>query len=148
MPLSRSRRRRPMSEINVVPYIDVMLVLLVIFMVTAPLLQQAVEVDLPNEPAQTLSEGTEEQQPVIVEVTAAGDYLVVDEQGKIPVDARSLGEAVRSRLAADRSRPVYVGGDEQVGYGRVVHALVALKNAGIDGVGLLTEPPGDAEAAP
>lgn len=142
----RSRRRRPMSEINVVPYIDVMLVLLVIFMVTAPLLQQAVEVDLPNEPAETLSEGTEEQQPVIVEVTATGGYLVVDEQGKTPVEAESLGAAVSARLAVDPDRPVYVGGDEQVGYGRVVHVLVALKNAGIEGVGLLTEPPRDGEA--
>lgn len=145
---TRARRRRPMSQINVVPYIDVMLVLLVIFMVTAPLLQQAVEVDLPDEPAKTLSEGIEERQPVIVEVTASGDYLVVDERGKTPVVAESLGETVATRLTRDRTRPVYVGGDEHTDYGRVVHALVALKKAGIDGVGLLTEPPNDGEPSP
>jgi biopolymer transport protein TolR len=128
-----------MSQINVVPYIDVMLVLLIIFMVTAPLLQQGVEVDLPNAPSEPLSEDPRQKDPLIVNVDRQGRFFV--NQDKRPVDDESLADAVSALLKVDPKRPVYVRGDQNVDYGRVVTAMVILQNAGADGIGLITEPP-------
>jgi biopolymer transport protein TolR len=128
-----------MSQINVVPYIDVMLVLLIIFMVTAPLLQQGVEVDLPDAPSEPLSEDLREQDPLVVNVDRQGQFYV--NQDKRPVDDESLADAVSALLKVDPKRPVYVRGDQNVDYGRVVTAMVILQNAGAEGIGLITEPP-------
>ncbi len=140
MAYNPARPRKPMSQINVVPYIDVMLVLLVIFMVTAPLMQQAVEVDLPNAPSETVPPPGDERQPVIVEVDRQGRYFVSDADGRVAVEPDALAEAVARRLEREPRPPVYVGGDQAVDYGRVITALVSLRNAGVEGVGLLTEP--------
>ena len=136
----RIRRNRPMSEINVVPYIDVMLVLLVIFMITAPLLTQGVKVDLPQAPARTLDRSQEE--PLVVTVDAEGRYFL------------NWGERQNDSLAPDvlltrvgallRYRPgvaVIVRGDRSVPYGEVVALMALLQRAGVPSVGLMTEHP-------
>jgi len=137
----RRNARRPMSEINVVPYIDVMLVLLVIFMVTAPLLAQGVRVDLPD----TASETVEEQSapPLVVTVDAAGEYHL--EHGTRPpeaLEAEALAVRVAAILKLQPQTPVYVKGDRHVPYGKVVRAMAMLQQAGVPSVGLLTRPPG------
>lgn len=140
-----SRRRKPMSQINVVPYIDVMLVLLVIFMVTAPLFNQGVQVDLPQAPSEPIEEFVNQmergEEPLIVSV---------DQQGKIYVNKSSNSEQAMSliefeqlvpgMLAQEPTKKAYVKGDLNVFYGRVVRVMVALQNAGASSVGLITQP--------
>ena len=136
---SRTQRRRPMSEINVVPYIDVMLVLLVIFMVTAPLLTQGVKVDLPSADAEPLD--TREQEPLVVSVTAAGEYFVNYGEGKDkPIDAQTLLDRTSALLRLRPDLPVVVRGDRDVPYGSVVRVMTLLQKAGAPSVGLMTEP--------
>lgn len=138
------QRRKPMSQINVVPYIDVMLVLLIIFMVTAPLLQQGVEVDLPNAPSQPLSNQSEPEKSLIVTVNSDGQfYLRYGSEHDESVDDDSLGGAAGDILAQHADATVYIKGDEHVDYGRVMTAMVILKNAGARGIGLITDPPND-----
>ena len=133
-------RRRPMSEINVVPYIDVMLVLLVIFMITAPLLTQGVNVDLPQADAQPLP--PEADDPVVVSVTAAGEFYVDVGEGKErPVDGETLQERVAAVLRNKPRTPIMVRADRNVEYGRVIEAMVLLQGAGAPSVGLVTESP-------
>jgi biopolymer transport protein TolR len=135
----RNRRRRPMSDINVVPYIDVMLVLLVIFMVTAPLIKEGVKVDLPHAGARPLPE--QRSQPVVVTVDAAGAYYVkVGTQPDQAVDAGTLVARVAAQLRRDPASAVVVRGDAGVAYGRVVTAMALLQKAGAPSVGLMTEP--------
>jgi biopolymer transport protein TolR len=129
-----------MAEINVVPYIDVMLVLLVIFMVTAPLITQGVKVDLPQADAEVL-EG-ESTEPVIITVDQFGDlYLDVGEEKNQPVDAQTLLVRIEAVLKYNPNVPILVKGDTQVDYGRVVHAMVLAQAAGAPSVGLITTPP-------
>lgn len=137
----RANRRKPMAQINVVPYIDVMLVLLVIFMVTAPMLQQGVDVQLPR----TTSEPVEREDPkeqIIVAVNAAGE-LFLDEDGKDgpALDTITLANRVAVLLTDREDKQVYVRGDRNVDYGRVVEAMAALQAAGASGIGLITEQP-------
>ena len=133
-------RRRPMSEINVVPYIDVMLVLLVIFMITAPLLTQGVKIDLPDAAAEVVE--TTETEPLIVSVDSAGRYFINfggDEAE--PVDRATLLNRAAALLRHRPGIQVLVKGDEAVEYGAVVVAMAILKEAGAPSVGLLTEQP-------
>ena len=133
-------RRRPMAEINVVPYIDVMLVLLVIFMITAPLLTQGVKVDLPEASADPIEDADKE--PVIVNVDAAGNlYLSVGDAPDEPIDADTLVNNVAAVLRRQPGKSVLVRGDHAVDYGTVVSAMVLLQQAGVPRVGLVTEPP-------
>ena len=138
--MAGSKKRKPMSEINVVPYIDVMLVLLIIFMITAPLLQQGVEIDLPQASANPLP--PDQHEPVVVSVDKKGDFYldIGDEPGK-PIDAQLLVNRVAAVRQLKPNIPVLVRGDREVGYGRVVDAMVLLQRAGIDKVGLMTEQP-------
>jgi biopolymer transport protein TolR len=138
---SSARRRKSISQINVVPYIDVMLVLLVIFMVTAPLLKQGVEVKLPNAPSEPLPMTTELPEPLIVSVDRRGRVYISIEEETTQVAREALADAAAAIIARDPRRPVYVQGDGQVDYQRVVAAMVELQKAGAKGVGLLTEPP-------
>jgi biopolymer transport protein TolR len=134
------KRRRPMSEINVVPYIDVMLVLLVIFMITAPLLNLGVEVDLPDADAAPL-DINEQETPLIVTVMSNGDlYLNAagDQAGLI--DSESLVTTVAVMVKRNPEMQVLVGGDEQVDYGLVYDAMVLLQKAGVKKVGLMSDP--------
>lgn len=132
-------RRRFMSEINVVPYIDVMLVLLVIFMVTAPLITQGVKVDLPQADAEVISQETSE--PVIITVDRFGDlYLDVGEAKNRPVDRETLLSRVAAILRRNPSVSILVKGDAAVDYGHVVAAMVLAQAAGAPSVGLITVP--------
>lgn len=127
-----------MSEINVVPYIDVMLVLLVIFMVTAPLLTQGVRVDLPVTDSQALPESDSE--PLILSVDQAGRYFLnIGEDPLQALDSTTLMARVRAQLALRPATRVLVRGDRGAAYGEVVTAMALLQRAGARGVGLVTE---------
>ena len=139
--MARNRvRRRPMSEINVVPYIDVMLVLLVIFIITAPLLTQGVKVDLPQADAKPLD--VESQEPLVVTIDSTGSYYVNygENQGS-PVEPRVLAARVAALLRHRPGLSVVVRGDENVPYGDVVLLMTILQGAGAPSVGLITEAP-------
>lgn len=133
-------RRRPMADINVVPYIDVSLVLLIIFMVTAPLLQNGVDVDLPQASANPVAVEPETP-PVIVTVSADGSCRL-DWEGKLEaVSPQSLLVKVAAILRYKPSTQVLVAGDSEVSYGKVVEIMAALREAGVGKVGLLTRSP-------
>jgi biopolymer transport protein TolR len=134
-------KRRLVAEINVVPYIDVMLVLLIVFMVTAPLLMQGVKVELPQAPSAPLD--NQEQEPLIVSVKADGSYYLDLGNGKNVQEALpSIIEKVTKILRQQPKTPVLVWGDARVDYGEVVTLMSELQNAGAPSVGLVTEPPG------
>ena len=129
-----------MSEINVVPYIDVMLVLLVIFMITAPLLSQGVKIDLPKVPSEPLP--ANDNDPVIVSVDAAGNFFInYGENQDQPVSPEVLVNRVGALVKYRPELPVLVKGDAGVNYGRVVQAMALLQGSGVKGIGLITEPP-------
>ena len=133
----RSKRRKPIAEINVVPYIDVTLVLLIIFMITAPLVQTGVEVDLPQ--ADTAPVDQENEPPVIVSVDKQGNfYIDIGERVDEPVSAEVLLYRVAAVLRNKPKTQVYIRGDHTVAYGKVVTVMAALKNAGVPSVGLMT----------
>lgn len=143
MASANAKRRRLMSEINVVPYIDVMLVLLIIFMITAPLLTQGVEVDLPEASAEPLPPNNFE--PIVVTVDAKGRYyLNIGEQPNTVIDPERLKLTVAKALKSKPELAVIVKGDRQVAYGEVVTAMSLLQEAGAPKVGLMTEPAGNA----
>lgn len=136
-------RRRPMSEINVVPFIDVMLVLLVIFMITAPLLTQGVKVDLPQTQAKALSE--QEKEPMIVTVDANGNFFLnLSDKPSQAIPAQTLSTLASNLLKGQENsaeqRPVLVRGDKNANYGKVVEAMALLQQAGAKSVGLITQP--------
>ena len=140
------RKRRPMSEINVVPYIDVMLVLLVIFMTTAPLLVQGVDVDLPDATSDPL-EQQDLDDPLVVTMTADGSvYLNIGlaPQGEEDKGERlfpeTLAEQVRKVIAARPDAPLLLRADEALEYGQVINLMGRLQRAGTKSVGLITEP--------
>jgi biopolymer transport protein TolR len=139
--MARQRvRKRPMAEINVVPYIDVMLVMLVIFMITAPLLTQGVKVDLPEASAEPMP--PEEQEPLVVNVDAAGTlYLNIADDPSKPISGEDLKLRVAAVLRRRQDQSVLVRGDHAADYGSVVAAMVLLQQAGVPSVGLVTEPP-------
>lgn len=135
----RFTRRKPMSEINVVPYIDVTLVLLIIFMITAPLLQTGVEVDLPQAEAKTVE--TKNDQPVVVSIDREGRYYIdIGADEDEPVQPEELLYRVAAVLRNKPETSVYIRGDQAVDYGKVVTVMAALKNAGVPKVGLMTSP--------
>ena len=139
MPASR---RRPMSEINVVPYIDVMLVFLVIFMAAAPMLAQGIQLDLPREASEPLERS--EQDPLIISVQSDGAmYLNVggDDAEPEQLSLTEMQDRVLKVLQARPSAPVFVRGDTDLPYGTIVNVMTILQQAGAESVGLLTEPP-------
>jgi biopolymer transport protein TolR len=131
----RKRRKKLMSEINVVPYIDVMLVLLVIFMITAPLLSQGVKVELPKAAAQPVD--SQDRETLVVTVDREGRYFLDDRR----ITSEELSRKVAAILRARPQTPVLIRGDRQSNYGEVVRAMTLLQSAGAPSVGLLTEPP-------
>jgi biopolymer transport protein TolR len=136
-----TRKRRLMGEINVVPYIDVMLVLLIIFMVTAPLLTQGIEVELPKAAAEPLEAGKEDE-PLVLSVDAAGQfYLNIGDDEGAPIDAERVVSLAAVVLRQKPATPVLVKADQRVPYGRVVEAMVLLQEAGAEKIGFLTDPP-------
>jgi biopolymer transport protein TolR len=128
-----------MADINVVPYIDVMLVLLIIFMVTAPMLMQGVKVELPEASADPVEK--QDSEPVIVSVDAAGQlFLNLGQQEQI-LSLATIQERVAAVLRRSPDKPVLIWGDQAVPYGEVVTVMVALQEAGAPSVGLVTENP-------
>ena len=142
--MSRSKgKRRLMSEINVVPYIDVMLVLLIIFMITAPLLTQGISVDLPNAPASQL-DPEPDNEPLVLSVDREGKYyLNVGDNEDQPIDEATVVERASAVLRRNAQTPVLVQADETVPYGRVVTGAVLLQQAGATKIGFQTDPGGN-----
>jgi biopolymer transport protein TolR len=139
------KKRRMMAEINVVPYIDVMLVLLIIFMVTAPMLSQGVKVELPQADSQPIEQDSRE--PLVVSVDASGAYyLSLAEDPMAALDADGLLEQLASARQQHPNMPVYVKGDRYVAYGRVVEVMALIQQSGVDSVGLMTESPESGDA--
>jgi biopolymer transport protein TolR len=136
------RRRRLMGEINVVPYIDVMLVLLVIFMITAPLLKEGVKVDLPNAGAQPIDPALlAKHEPLILTIDGRGRlYLNIGANRDQPTSETTVGSRAAAVLRRDPKTPVLIKADTTVPYGTLAHAMVLLQRAGAANVGLLTDP--------
>ena len=129
-----------MGEINVVPYIDVMLVLLIIFMITAPLLTQGVKVDLPRAAAEPLE--AQRLQPLVLSVDRAGRlYLNVGGNPQAALDEATVAARAAAVLRKEPETQVLVKADTAVAYGRVVQAMVVLQHAGARKIGFITEPP-------
>jgi len=142
-PTGHNRRgRRLMGEINVVPYIDVMLVLLIIFMITAPLLTQGIKVDLPKAGAEPLPEDLmRENKPLVLSVDKKGNfYINIGKDPEKPVADALVGERVAAVLRREPKTPVLVKADRNVPYGRVVAGMVLLQEAGAAQVGFMTDP--------
>ena len=134
------RKRKLMAEINVVPYIDVMLVLLIIFMVTAPLLTQGVSVDLPKAGAEPIAD-TSDTPPLVVSVDAAGNlYINIGDNEDEPTAGEEIIRRTQILLEAQPATQVLVKADRAVPYGNVVGAMVLLQRAGADKVGFVTDP--------
>lgn len=135
--------RKPLAEINVVPYIDVMLVLLVIFMITAPLLSQGVNVELPTASAKPLAQ---QKEPIIVSINAKGEYFLnIASNPEQPIDDGFLKSTIAHELQTAKNQgsvqSVFVKGDKHVDYDKVVKAMVLLQQAGAESVGLITQDP-------
>lgn len=139
--MARTKKRYgAMAEINVVPYIDVMLVLLIIFMVTAPMIMQGVQVELPHAKAKPVP--PEDDKPLIVSIKADGTYYVelgTKEQAQTATNLTDIADRVGKVLSAKPDTKVFVWGDRKVPYGDVVELMAALQNAGAESVGLVTD---------
>ena len=136
---TKRTKRKLVAEINVVPYIDVTLVLLVVFMITAPLLMQGVKVDLPE--ANSAPMDTKDQEPFIVSIKADGSYWI-DVKGENQIQSLDvIKDRVAKMLRQTPKTPVLVWGDSKVDYGVVVDLMSELQAAGAPSVGLVTEPP-------
>ncbi len=139
---AKRRPRRQMAEINVVPYIDVMLVLLVIFMITAPLLQTGVEIDLPDADATPIASDAEGQEPLVLSVDSGGRwYLNVGDDPESPLGQAEVQKLAAAVLRLEPGRKVLVAGDSAVDYGQIMQAMVTLQLAGAPEIGLMSEPP-------
>ncbi len=137
-------RKRLMSEINVVPYIDVTLILLIIFMITAPIVQQAVTVDLPQTPRVQNQKQADAKpvEPFVITVTADGLYKTSEAPDIVlgQKDLANLVAEVVARAQLKPNQPFYIQGDRQTPYGKVVNLFVLLKANGVQQVSLMTEP--------
>jgi len=132
------KKRKMVAEINVVPYIDVMLVLLIIFMVTTPLLTEGIKVDLPKADAQVMDTGNID--PLIITVDKAGQFYLAYQTSKgFPLSKAELLQQASELLSQHPTLDVMIKGDQNINYGRVVEAMVTLKKAGAASVGLITD---------
>ncbi|MEO5623313.1 MAG: protein TolR [Dokdonella sp.] len=145
MAYGRTRKRRKLkAEINVVPYIDVMLVLLIIFMVTAPLLNLGVDIQLPQSAAKAIQN---DKEPVVVSVDAKGEmFLTLGTSKRDPIDADTLVKKVSAFIRENPQVPVLVAGDQHADYGKIYQAMVVLQSAGVPKVGLMSQPVQASEA--
>jgi biopolymer transport protein TolR len=139
MMIRRQRAKRKLNaEINVVPYIDVTLVLLIIFMVTAPMLTQGVDVELPKASSEPVE--TQDEEPLIVTVDAEGLYYInLGEDETVPKSAEQIAGQIRQILSVNPGKMMLVRGDRQASYDQVVQLMVLLQSAGAERVGLVTE---------
>ncbi len=130
---SRRQKKKQMAEMNVVPYIDVMLVLLVIFMVTAPMMQTGVEIELPEANAEPVG-ADNETTPVSIAVDSKGLFYLGDVEFN---DTSELAQQIADQLRDKPNRPVYIQGDKGVEYNFIMQAMVAAQNAGAKNIGLI-----------
>ena len=139
----KGRRRRLMGEINVVPYIDVMLVLLIIFMITAPLLAEGIRVELPKAGAQPIPPDLlKDSKPIVLTIDQAGQlFLNYGGKDDEPIDAATVESRAAAVLRRNPETTVLVRGDYRVAYGEVVGAMTILQRAGAAKVGFITQPP-------
>jgi len=139
--VDRARRRKQMAEINVVPLIDVMLVLLIVFMITAPLITQGIKVDLPRADAEPVENADEIT--LVVSINAEGSYFISlgAEEDPQPVALERIQEDVEKILAQNPTVPVFVEADESVNYGVVTRLMSTLATAGAENLRLITQPP-------
>ena len=143
-PFNRSGKSKPMAEINVVPFIDIMLVLLVVFMITAPMLTQGVQVELPQVSSQPI-EAQEDNDPIVISVDREGEYFITLGEDSTSVSLDEMSQRVMTILQHRPGTPVMVRGDRNVPYGQVVVLMSTLQGAGVANVGLLSEPSQDGE---
>ncbi|MDP2902654.1 MAG: protein TolR [Methylovulum sp.] len=137
----KNGRRKPMSEINVVPYIDVTLVLLIIFMITTPMLQTGVDVDLPEAESKTVAAEGENNPPIVISIKESGEYFIkFNYQDDAPIQPEEINAQVIAVLSNQPKAQVLINADKGVDYGAVVTVMAALKNAGVPTVGLMTKP--------
>ncbi len=143
--MSRARKHRLMADINVVPYIDVMLVLLIIFMITAPLLTQGISVDLPRAAAEALDpELLKDNEPLVLSVDREGNFFLnIGDDPESPVNDQTVIERVSAVIRRNAQTPVLVKADQSVPYGRVVTGMTLLQQAGAAKIGFLTDPLGN-----
>ena len=142
--MSTLRKRKLMGEINVVPYIDVMLVLLIIFMITAPLLTQGITVDLPKAAADAIDpELMRDNEPLVLSIDAAGQlYLNVGvENPEEPTTADVIVETVAAIVRRNPETPTLINADQSISHGQFVQGLVLLQQAGSKKIGIMTKPP-------
>ena len=139
MQSGRTRKRRKLkAEINVVPYIDVMLVLLIIFIVTAPLLNLGVDIHLPQSNAKAVQA---DKEPIVISVDQGGKlYLTLGAAQKESIDADTLVKKVSAFVRQNPQVPVLVAGDQRADYGKIYQAMVLLQSAGVPKVGLMSQP--------
>ncbi len=135
MAFTAGRRRRSNAEINVTPFVDVMLVLLIIFMVAAPLMQQGVEIQLPETDTQPLRM---RDKPLILSVQKDGKYFL----GTSEIELANLVSKLEAIFDARGSKEVFLRADRDAAYGTVVKAMAAAREAGSDQLGIVTEPEG------
>lgn len=134
------KKRRMVAEINVVPYIDVMLVLLIIFMVTTPIITQGVKVELPKSKAEPIEQMKDGKTPIVATVDEAGlYYFEKDGVNKGPMNAEQLQAEVTDSLTIEPGTQVILKADGRVDYNAVIHLLNLMKEAGAPAVGLMTE---------
>ena len=140
--------RRHMSQINIVPYIDVMLVLLLIFMIATPLIQQGVEIDLPQAPSEPIQLADELREPLILEVNRDGQLQLMREGVFAQsVEEEGIAILVSNHMKQGYDDTLYIRADRHLAYGSVVALMARLQAAGVPALGLLTEPP-TTEGAP
>ena len=138
--MAQRKRRKVMAEINVVPYIDVTLVLLIIFMITAPMVQSGIGVKLPQAMGDAVT-GDDLPSPIIITIAESGEYSIDlgDGEGEALATAEELLLLTAATRKNKANTPVYIRGDKRVAYGKVVVVMAALKNSGVENVGLMTE---------
>lgn len=139
--MDRPRRRKQMAEINVVPLIDVMLVLLIVFMITAPLITQGIKVDLPQADAEPVE--NRDEITLVISINAEGNYFISlgAEDNPEPVPLERIREDVSKILSQNPGVPVFLEGDVAINYGLVTNLLSTLGEAGAQNVRLITRPP-------
>lgn len=133
-PTRSNGRKRLVSDINVTPLVDVMLVLLIIFMVTAPMMTQGLNVDLPETTAKSLRQ---EEKPIVVTVSKEGEISI----NNVPLVRRVLVQELQKNYIANKDQPIFLKADKNVAYGHVVSVMADIKSVGFDKIGMITKPP-------
>jgi biopolymer transport protein TolR len=133
-PVKGNGRKRLVSEINVTPLVDVMLVLLIIFMITAPMMTQGIDVDLPETTAKSLRQ---EEKPIVITITKDGELSI----NEIPLVHALMVQELEQNYAANKDQSIFIRADKGVAYGHVVTVMEEIKTVGFDKVGMITKPP-------